>query len=43
MCCHDKSVNCLDKQSGFSIAAVVQYCSVGRKILNIEGFEYVDL
>ena len=31
MCCHFKSVNGLDKQSGFSIAPVVQYCSVARE------------
>ena len=28
MCCHHKSVDGLDKQSGFSIAAVAQNCSV---------------
>ena len=29
-CCWLQSVNCLDKQSGFSIAPAAQYCSVAR-------------
>ena len=27
MCCHHKSVDGLDKQSGFSLVPVAQYCS----------------
>ena len=35
MCCHHKSVDGLDKQSGFSIAAVVQNCSVALERVNV--------
>ena len=34
MCCHYKSVNGLDTQSGFRIAPVAQYCSVARERVN---------
>ena len=34
MCCHHKSVYGLDKQSGFSIAPVAQYCSVTLERVN---------
>ena len=30
-----KCVNCLDKQSGFSIAPAAQYCSVARERFNL--------
>ena len=35
MCCHHKSVNSLDKQSGFSIALVAQYCSVAHERVKV--------
>ena len=42
MCCHHKSVDGLDKQSGFSKAAVAQNCSVALERVKLRINNLVD-